>query len=420
MDISKLKEFLQKLSFLKDYSSLMVPAIIMLAALILFIPSKFMRGKLEKKIASETVSMGKKVQALSKNVISVNQWEKERDYQQAYENDANQIALLARQTTQRELLSYKIFPKPSDTSMLIFQEFGRQFYDSIDKLIARENARDCPTAGEIERSLRGSSGSKRGGSFQDSKEVSVTIKEVLCREKAEAASFYLNPADLAGYEFWENYEYSGMNEAIEDCWYYQLAYWIMEDVIDTASALNAGSKSVFTSPVKRIMSVNFKPRKGEARDKLGKKNEDRPAYVLSNENMFTESCTGRLCNDDIDVVHFNVGIVIDSRAVLQFMRQLCSAKEHKFRGFSGDAPEQILKHNQITILESKIVSIDQNSEVHALYRYGDDAVVQLDLVCEYVFNKKGYDEIKPKLVKKSQKPGEGQEGEEEEVEGEGQ
>jgi len=40
--------------------------------------------------------------------------------------------------------------------------------------------------------------------------------------------------------------------------------------------------------------------------------------------------------------------------------------------------------------------------IHDLYRYGEDAVVELELVCEYIFNKKGYDEIKPELVKKGE------------------
>jgi hypothetical protein len=53
-------------------------------------------------------------------------------------------------------------------------------------------------------------------------------------------------------------------------------------------------------------------------------------------------------------------------------------------------------------LESNIKPIDQKDEIHNLYRYGDDdAVVELDLACEYIFDKKGYDEIKPEQVKKS-------------------
>jgi hypothetical protein len=82
------------------------------------------------------------------------------------------------------------------------------------------------------------------------------------------------------------------------------------------------------------------------------------------------------------------------------MQQLCSAKQHKFRGFFGDEQEQIFRHNQIAILESDIRSIDREDETHRLYRYGEDAVVELDLVCEYIFNRSGYDVVKPESVKK--------------------
>ena len=126
----------------------------------------------------------------------------------------------------------------------------------------------------------------------------------------------------------------------------------------------------------------------------------RPSYVLSSMDGLTEPCTGRFSDVDIDVVHFDVVVVISTKAILSFMQQLCSAKQHKFRGFSGEEQEQIFKHNQITILESNIRSIDREDRTHDLYRYGEDAVVELDLICEYIFDRNGYDEIKPESVKR--------------------
>jgi hypothetical protein len=233
-------------------------------------------------------------------------------------------------------------------------------------------------------------------------QVDAAIADVLCQEKAESASVYANPADLAGYKFWEEYEYPGMQEAVEDCWYWQLAYWIAEDVIDTIDVLNSGSSRVFTSPVKRLLGVGFIT-KGERRaSKQAKRGASAamPSYVLYSEEGLTESCTERFCDVDIDVVHFNVVVVVNSKSVLSFMQQLCSAKEHKFAGFFGEADEpETFKHNQITVLESNISPIDREDSDHELYRYGEDAVVELDLICEYILNKKGYDEIKPPVIK---------------------
>ncbi len=412
MGIPKFKDLIRRLSFLGNYSSLILPMIIILLAVLLFIPTQLISGKLKKRVEDESISIGRRIQSLSKSTVSRNQWEVEQEYQQDYERDANQIALLAKQSSQRQLLSYKIFPKPKETSTLIFRQFGQRFRSGIDKLITWVNALDCPTNAELRRGLQGSSlpSYRRGLNWDMGRsdstlsEVEATITEVLCQEKAEHASVYANPAELNGYEFWEGYEYTGMDTAVEDCWYWQLAYWIIEDVFDTIDALNSGSNSVFTSPVKRLLSVTFPTSGGGA--VAGKAAAAvKPSYVLSIEKAIIEPHTGRFCDDDIDVVHFNVVVVVDAKAVLPFMQKLCSAKQHKFRGFSGEEQEQVFKHNQITVLESNIKSVDRQDRAHNLYRYGEDAVVELDLVCEYIFNKNGYDEIKPEAVKELLKKG---------------
>jgi hypothetical protein len=43
--------------------------------------------------------------------------------------------------------------------------------------------------------------------------------------------------------------------------------------------------------------------------------------------------------------------------------------------------------------------VEQTDYQHDLYRYGDKPVVDLDLICEYVFQKDAYEEIKPQQVK---------------------
>ena len=415
MDIPNFKDLVQKISFLKNYSSLLVAVIIAVVAVLLFIPTQLMSSKLKKEIAKQSISIGETVKRLSPNAVPSGQWQVEEEYQQVYAEDANQTALLSKQSTQRQLLSYKIFPEPKDTSTLIFEEFGRHFRESIDGLIIRVNASDCPTDSELARYLQSSISARSPwgmdmgmglatrsrSSYRGSSEVDATITDVLCREKAESASVYANPTDLGGYELWEEYEYAGIDEAVKDCWYWQLAYCVIEDVIDTIGALNSGSNSVFTSPVKRLLAVSFTLSSRGTSKRMA--NTMRPSYVLPFEGELTKPYTGRSCNDEIDVVHFNTVGVVSTKAVLPFMQQLCSAKQHKFRGFSNKEQEQISKHNQITILESNIRSIDREEQTHNLYRYGEDAVVELDLICEYTFNKNGYDEIKPESVKKTDK-----------------
>jgi hypothetical protein len=79
---------------------------------------------------------------------------------------------------------------------------------------------------------------------------------------------------------------------------------------------------------------------------------------------------------------------------------LCAAKPHTFRGFYGKQPEQTFMHNQISVLESSVAPIDKESYLHDMYRYGDLPVVELVLLCEYVFDKTpAFEEIKPQQVK---------------------
>jgi hypothetical protein len=403
MDIPNFKEILQKLSILKNYSWLVLQAVIILVSVLLFIPTEVISSNLKKQIEKKSVSVGKQVQNLSKNTVVRNQWQLEQEYQDAYKADADKTALLILQSGQRPLLNYEMFPEPTDKSTLIFETFGEQFRKGIEEMLARAKATGCPTDAELQSSLQRSSvsGARRSvnwklGSFSGMSEVDSTIIEVLCNDKAKSASVYVNPFDLSGYAFWEEYEYAGMDESIEDCWYWQLGYWIIEDVIDTAGAMNAGSKDIFTSPVKRISDVSF----SKSRRSFGQRSSagGRPRYVLTFNEELSDPPTQRSSNGEIDIIHFNVSVVVSSRAILPFMKEICSAKTHRFRGFSGKEPEQEFKHNQMTILETSIRPIDPQDKGHSLYRYGEDAVVELELVCEYLLNRKSYEQIKPKTV----------------------
>lgn len=440
MDMPNFKDLLQKLSVFKNNVSLLVSTILaVVAVLILVLTPLLLGGKLREQVDTESLAKGRIIRNMDPEPRD--QWEVERKYQESYARDANEIARLGRQSTERELLSYKIFPDPNGKSQFVFEEFGKRFRTRVGELIGGMNATECPTDNELKSALESSRARLRPGMRRSSSpmappsprspgsligspyagmrfsKVESTIVDELCRQKSTAGSVYANPVDVSGYEFWKTYEYAGISEAAKDCWYWQLGYWVIEDVIDTIAACNSGSSSVFTSPVKRLSRVSFnlglegrggrsarrrvRAYGGLRRSTTRRSNEDKPMYVLSATDGLAEPCTGRLCNDDIDVVHFNVVVLVSAEAVLPFMDELCSAKQHRFSGFLGQEQEQVFKHNQISILESSWSAVDPESMGHRYYRYGEDAVVELDLICEYVFNKAGYDEIKPESIKVS-------------------
>ncbi|MHC4622714.1 MAG: hypothetical protein ACYS4W_02315 [Planctomycetota bacterium] len=409
MDIGKYKDVIQ--AIVKDYSSLLLPIGIGVVGVLLFIPTQLMNNKLREQIDTESIARGKLLGSLIRNPTPSDQWKVEQDYQRAHERDANEIELLARQSSRRELLSYMIFPEPKDSSTQIYRDFGKQFRGAIEDLLARINARDCPTDAELNANLQRASVSsprRRRVSYLRLDAVSASIRDDLCRSRAEDASVYAGPGSLGGYEFWGEFKYTDIDsweEAIRECWYSQLGYWIIRDVIDTIASINAGSASVFTSPVKRLMYVDFAEAKRWSyrgtSSASARKADERPSYALSTLGGIVAPCTGRSCNDDIDVVHFSLSVLLTPQSILPFMQELCSAKEHKFSGWQGEKNEpQKFRHNQVTVLEYELVSVDRDDGSHELYRYGDDAVMQLDLVCEYVFDKAGYEDIKPEAVKK--------------------
>lgn len=428
MNLPNFKEIIQKLSIFKNNLSLLASVILVVVAIGLFVPTHLISSGLRQQIQQESVNKGNRVKSKSVEPISAEQWKEEQKYQRAYANDANQIELWAKASTQRELLSYEIFPEPKSSSILVFERFGKRFRAGIDELMARTNARECPTDAEIEQSLksvtiRSPLGMRRPlsslpatksrtlrRSYKMLGEIEKKIVDGVCTGRAKVTQVYGNPIELSGYELWAQYKYDvGVIQAVKDCWYWQLGYWVIEDVIATIEKMNSGSDSVFTSPVKRLRGISFGTGQRVAsyvRASAGTKRKsevDKPSYVRSIKESLTVPYTGRYCDDDIDVIHFNVVVVVSAESVFSFMRELCSAKEHKFLGFSGQEPEQTFKHNQITILESSINPVDRESIAHELYCYGEDAVVELDLICEYIFIKSGYEDIQPDSVKEDLK-----------------
>jgi len=452
MDIPDIKTILQKLSVLKNNVSLLVSITIALIAVLLFVPAKLWSSSLKERVSRTSVMMGNKVKSELRDAVSREQGKEVAKREAVYQSDANQIAILARQSTERELLSYDIFPSRKDSSALIFKVFGERYREGIDGALKRMNASDCPTEAELSRGVTNASASSSAGGAMPPSLYSVpsrnpysssarspysrpgvgdydmssgaaggvesTIRDEICLSRAKSCSVYGNPLDVAGYAFWGEYKYDVRPEdAIQDCWYYQLGYWVIEDVFATISSMNSSSSDVLTAPVKRLLSIGFggssiggtrsaspySPYGGRATMSAGTMvGGERPSYVTALQpGLAVDSCTGRVSDgNNIDVIHFKVAAVVSVKSILPFMKELCSAKRHRFNGFFNELGQaKPYSHNQITVLESKFTAVDRSDPFHSLYRYGQDAVVELELVCEYVFDAKACNAIKPQVIK---------------------
>ena len=447
MDIPNFKDILQKLSVFKN-KSLLIPLVIGLVSILLFIPTQLMSSGLKKQVQEKSISNGyNRVKTLLQKAVSDELLEKKTQQLQTRANDANEIERLAQQTNKRQLLSYNIFDvnDPNDILGLTFLQFGQQFRGGIEKMIASANAGDCPTQAELTRAIEESGAKSRsrigmGRSMNDARstmpsrpqpmrnpgsrdffggpsmvsELERVVIDQLCQKRAQEISCYVTPAQLSGYEFWNGYDINVQKiDAVEDCWYYQLAYWVIEDVFDTIISMNSGYENTLSAPVKRLMRIGFSidtsttgmgRRSIRSRTTTGNtdlENDDRPKYVFSSdrETMLTEPCTGRYSdeNEDIEVIHFNIVCVVSIKDFMSFMKELCSSKEHQYIDELGQT--HTYKHNQITIIETNVESVDKEDFDHTNYHYGNSGVIKLDLICEYILKKDGYEYIKPESVK---------------------
>jgi hypothetical protein len=405
IDLSKFTEALKGFASLRSYYVLLWPAVIVLASAGVMTAALMMGSSFGQKMNKESLPLANEVKKMLDSSPAISQAEVEARYEQQYQADANKIARLAEQSTERELLSYDIFPAPKESSSQLFTQFGDRFCKKVDGLTAKVSGRDCPSDEELKRGDSGTSSViSRMPMMPATGGDDFRIIDEICQARAKSASVYVNPADISGYDFWEQYKYSNADTGVKDCWYWQLGYWIIEDVFSTVGTLNAGSNSVYTSPVKRVIKVGFTI-PGNLFGSDGKTtSQDAPKYVIKPEDQLSESCTARLSNENIDVVHFSIVAVVRLKDVMTYMKELCGVKEHQFMGYDGKSPVSVFRHNQISILESQIRPIDFASREHQNYRYGPDPVVEVDLVCEYVFNKNGYVTIKPDLTKLDAEP----------------
>lgn len=409
-------------NFLKKYAALLPSIGLLAAAVLLLLPTLWLGGKVKAQMAA-SVKQAQSIRSQASNVPSEEKPVQMKQYMDRLESEVNQIDALIRQSSQRELIAWNIFPEPTDDSSQVYVEYGKNYQAAVEAMLKGMNALDAPSEAEI-RSQTGTTrptaggvaylGPAGGGDRRPTTQDPMV--DALCIARAEKISVYANPAAFPWYDFWQKYKFEGKEPALKDCWNSQIAMWVYDDVVKTVEAMNVGSVKVSTSPVKRLLGVSFN---GPVRVSGGRTSDfyrmemgvgagmaagrDNPNYVsaLLPSAFMQRPWTGRLGDADYDVVHFAVSVVIDNRHVLAFMRELCSEKEHFLReDFKPDGAQIQSRHNQITILQNSVAVVDISNPIHELYRYGNGAAMQLDLVCEYLLNRKGYDSIKPEPIKK--------------------
>ena len=403
--------------FLKRYSVVLMPAGLILFGVVLLVVT-VLTSRSTRAEMRQSLSAGKQLASFWGKAVSKDQWIRERQCQQEYSKDAKAVKDAAKASCQRDLLSYKIFPKPQGSSQQIFERFGENYRRAVEGLVRKINGGESLSETQVKGLTAESSsaatwdgtgrlmsrrrlgqGVGTGRSSAKKQGADEQIWDKVCEVRAMEICVYADASSFNGYDFWRDYEFVGAEAALEECWKWQVGFWIQQDIADTIAAVNVGSGSVFTSPVKRLLRISFRD-SGRDQTTSGRGKNEPPQYVKTSADGLVKPCTGRVCDDDIDVVHFSFTVVLDSKAVTAFLEELCRGKRHKFSGYSGSEPEVECEHNQITILDFDMRPVEMAEDYKAGYRYGEGCVVKLNLVCEYVFDRGGYDPIKPEAIKK--------------------
>ena len=194
------------MNFIKKYSALLIPIGITIVALVIFVFVFLSQRALGNNIESESLSPHGQIKSMMNKVPSARQAAEESSYQKQHEDDAGKIADLSKQSTQRELLSYKIFPAPKSTSSQLFVEFGNDYRAAIESFMEKMDARDAPTDIEIQNET-GGGGSSVGRVYGRGRkdDTQKALVDAICRRRAQESKVYSNPDLFKWYDCWKDY-----------------------------------------------------------------------------------------------------------------------------------------------------------------------------------------------------------------------
>ena len=174
-------------------------------------------------------------------------------------------------------------------------------------------------------------------------------------------------------------------------WYAQAALWVQEDVCRAIAQVNQSSKSVETSPIKRLLSFTMLPGgamyvrspadpnsvpTGVTDPNGGSPNNNEPKvnYALSP--------TGRSSNSMYDVIGFKLVLHVDQTRIPEILKALA-------------------KDRFITVLGMDITRVDTRPQKEKGFLYGPAPIAEISLDCEALQLREWTVPWMPKTVKDS-------------------
>lgn len=180
----------------------------------------------------------------------------------------------------------------------------------------------------------------------------------------------------------------------EVVWFAQLGLWIQEDVADMVKSFNAGSRSIFSSPVKHLVKVDFPTTpaplpyvipggqatggfEGGAVPTVPVTKVNPSAAITLNKGG---SLTGRAANGMYDVVHYTMVVRVGESHVSEFLASISRGRLHY-------------------VLNVFASTVDTATEATMGFAYGNEPVVELVIQCEALYLRSWTERLMPLGVK---------------------
>ena len=410
------------MNFIKKNLFLLGSCIVFILGSGLFVFGTLLRGEIRDDLASVGKEQ-KRIVDLRSQVVPNNELERLRKTSELADEDVGAIREMALKTAQRPLIYDEVFPQANATYYLAkYKNFGTRYTNLVDHLLVQLNAGTPPSEVEIDRAtdeFNEKSQNATGGRGEKD-QLEKLIRDIY-KQRSDEITLYARPHVFFGYDFWKHHQpgKSLIDDMEADSWYTQIAQWIQEDVVQAVAQINAGSQKVSNSTVKRLLEVSFGGRGAKSKydsSGLQGRNKDNaatrrraassqlmlPEYVTKvgdtyNGEMAT-AWTMRASDDKMDVVQFEVGVIIDTRRINDFINTLQEEK-YTLTILADGTTERADKRNQITVLQVLQDPVFFEDEIEAGYHYGSASVCVLRLICEYIFFREGYQDDIPTSVK---------------------
>ena len=165
-----------------------------------FCPGRSLKAQIQK----QSVDVGRRIESLVDQTPPAKQFEQAGVAMNRLTEQVGQVEQLAKQDSQRLLLSYKIFPKPKETSQQIYSEFGEAFRQGLEGLIRDVRGLDAPSESDLSKELGPDSARNIrvvAGGVRD--KTTQNLIDAICARRAGELGVYANPKLFGWYGYWE-------------------------------------------------------------------------------------------------------------------------------------------------------------------------------------------------------------------------